>query len=194
MEELPRQSGRPRDETTAPALLEVTRRLINRDGYEQVSISTIIKEAGVSRQSLYRRWPTKADLVLDAFFQACPPDILEEVGEDTSETMASLLQRFLTSIFLRISNDGTSLPNLIASAQNDPHFRPTFIEKFVLPRQEMVTRLLACAVERGELPADSDVDTLTMMINGAFWYRVLNGWTLDATFASKLVRQIFHIA
>src|SRR5947199_331051 len=59
-------SGRPRDAEASPALLEAARRLVLEKGYAATSISDIAAAAGTGRQTLYRRWPGKAQLILDA--------------------------------------------------------------------------------------------------------------------------------
>ena len=53
--------GRPRDPRTHDAIMTATRHLLTRDGYDQVSMDAIAKEAGVSRPTVYRRWPSKED-------------------------------------------------------------------------------------------------------------------------------------
>ncbi|WP_153769524.1 TetR/AcrR family transcriptional regulator [Labrenzia sp. CE80] len=191
MTEIPRQAGRPREEATAPALMDAARRLVRTNGYDKVSITQIIKEAGVSRQSLYRRWPTKADLVLEAFFESASQDASDAERRPDHESARQRLLDLLISIFDHIARDGAAMRSLIASAQEDPQFRESFIEKFVLPREEIVTDILQQAVESGELPPHSNVAMLTTMIHGAFWYRMLNDWPLDAAFAKAMVSQIF---
>ncbi|WP_289036025.1 TetR/AcrR family transcriptional regulator [uncultured Roseibium sp.] len=191
MTEIPRQAGRPREEATAPALMDAARRLVRTNGYDKVSITQIIKEAGVSRQSLYRRWPTKADLVLEAFFESASQDASDAERHLDHGSARQRLLDLLISIFDHIARDGAAMRSLIASAQEDPQFRESFIEKFVLPREEIVTGILLQAVESGELPPHSNVAMLTAMIHGAFWYRMLNDWPLDTAFAKAMVSQIF---
>ena len=140
--------GRPRDETSAPAIKAAARRLVTEKGYENVSISEIVRVAGVARQTLYRRWSSKADLVLEAFFET-------------------------------------------AGAQSDPEFCETFKEKFVFPREQMVRQILNKACSERELPPSADIDTVTAMIHGAFWYRLLTNQPLDRPFAAALVSSVF---
>ncbi|WP_268747389.1 TetR-like C-terminal domain-containing protein [Sulfitobacter pontiacus] len=65
------------------------------------------------------------------------------------------------------------------------------LANFVLPREEMVTALLRRAQDRGELSPGRNVETLLALIHGAFWYRLLNRWVLDAGFAREIVAETF---
>jgi AcrR family transcriptional regulator len=173
--------GRPRDDAAGPALLSAARRLVTERGYQRVSVQNLLDEAGVGRQTLYRRWPSKAELVLDAFL-----DSAGRIPVVTDGPIGDVLGRFLTHLFTNLLEDGAALRSLMASAQEDPKFLENFRERFLLPRARIVKSLLEQAVERGELAEDFDVDTASDMIHGAFWYRMLLGEALDASFAKKL--------
>ncbi|NVB42929.1 TetR/AcrR family transcriptional regulator [Pseudenhygromyxa sp. WMMC2535] len=181
-----RSPGRPRDESAAPALKAAARRLVNARGYPKVSVSELIREAGVSRQSLYRRWPTKADLVLEAFLEVAP----SPEPEDEVDSRAALLT-LLEAIFDHLAQDGAAIRSLIASAQEDPQFLATFREGFLIPREAFITRVLERAKAEGALPQTADLEILLTMVSGAFWYRLLNGQALDRAFARGLVAGVF---
>lgn len=183
--------GRPKSEAASTALKEAALQLVRENGYSNVSISQIIAMAGVSRQTLYARWPTKAELVLDAFLELAharttPPDLAGDTPRD------KLLADFLGEIFDHINEDGDSLRSLIAAAQADPGFRDVFWSRFVSPRAEIVRRLLADAQLRGELDASRDIDLLSSFIHGAFWYRLLNGRPLGNELTTAIVDEIFR--
>lgn len=187
MNEDVKSAGRPRDDDAGPALKDAARRLVREHGYGAVSIGQIIAEAGVSRQTLYRRWDSKADLVLEAFFDVAgsPPDLA------AGEPVRPVLEVFLIRIFRHLARDGGAMRNLIASAQSDPTFMTTFREKFILPRERMVSDLLLRAVADGQLPASMDVATATQMLHGGFWYRMLNDQPLSDAFAGQMVATIW---
>lgn len=175
-------AGRPRDEAAGPALKQAARRLVTLHGYENVSIGAILAEAGVSRQTLYRRWPTKADLVLDAFVEAAGA-----VPDADALPLRAALRAILGEIFAHLNVEGAAIRSLIGSAQSDPDFRKAFREKFVLPRERMMLEILERARGRGELPPDTDIACLSAMLHGAFWYRLLNDEPLDDDFLERLV-------
>ena len=80
--------GRPRDPRTQRDIMGAARRLLARDGYDQVTVDAIAREAGVSRPTVYRRWPSKAHVVFDAAFGQ-PPDatLVEKSGDFESDLL-----------------------------------------------------------------------------------------------------------
>ncbi|NKF21083.1 TetR/AcrR family transcriptional regulator [Solimonas marina] len=164
-------------------MLDAARSLVIEHGYEAVSTQMIADTAGVARQTLYRRWPGKAELVLDAFLQSVMQD--EAVGDQPFEEE---LRRFLQHLFRNLRRDGGAIRSLIASAQRDAAFLETFRTRFALRRAEIVKAILRRAVASGELPAEADIETATTMFHGAFWYRLLLGQPLDDVFIERLLR------
>ena len=69
MQQEDRTSGRPRDVSADAALKSAALGLVRARGYGKVSIAAIVAAAGVARQTLYNRWSSKAELVLDAVFE-----------------------------------------------------------------------------------------------------------------------------
>ncbi|MGJ8547178.1 MAG: TetR/AcrR family transcriptional regulator [Sulfitobacter sp.] len=189
-QQLPKPAGRPRDAGAADAIRAATLRLVRENGYGRVSISAIASAAGVARQTLYNRWNTKADLVLDALFEetgryAAAP------GDDPAQSCAAQLEMFLAQVFEHLTQDAGPLRALIAAAQEDPEFRQVFRDRFVQPREAMVTDLLRRAQTRGEIAPQRDLDMVSGFVHGAFWYALLNGKPLDAAFARRITAEIF---
>ncbi|SDG48901.1 TetR-like C-terminal domain-containing protein [Alloyangia pacifica] len=185
-----KQGGRPVDAAAGRSLKLAALQLVRERGYAKVSIAAIASAAGVARQTLYNRWNTKADLVLDAVF--------EETGRfstippaDTGETCAAQLEAFLVEVFDHLAVDGDPLRALIAAAQEDTAFRTAFRERFVLPREQIVTDLLRRAQARGELGKTRDPEMLSAFVHGAFWYRLLNGQPVDAALARAITAEVF---
>jgi AcrR family transcriptional regulator len=180
-----RSPGRPRDDAAAPALLEAARRLVNRDGYEAVSIAEIAAEAGVARQTLYRRWPSKADLVLETFlFNAGPPP------SDLDGPLQVVLERFLCTVFQYLEHDGRAIRSLIASAQSDAQFLQSLRQRFILPREQIVRDLLVQAVASGEVSAEADLALAVDVFHGTFWYHLLMSNPLNGELAARLAHFI----
>lgn len=180
-----RALGRPRDGDAGPALLDAARRLVLERGYDEVSVGMIASEAGVGRQTLYRRWPSKAELVLDAFFQSASR--MDIVSEGTTQ---EALQGFLESLFQNLSADGPAIRHLIASAQSDLQFLSVFKERFVRPRAAVAMEILKRGVTSFELSTNADLDVAIDALHGSFWYRLLQDEPLDNLFAERLSRFI----
>lgn len=184
----PRLPGRPRDDAAGPALLAAARRLVIAHGYEGVSIQMIAAEAQVGRQTLYRRWQGKADLVLEAFLESAQKaELVHEEG-----TSAATLERFFQQVFDNLRTDGPAIRSLIASAQSDPAFMEIFKERFVHPRAEIARTIIRLGITRGEISDDADIETAVKMLHGAFWYPMLLGELPDHTLARHTIHLLFQ--
>lgn len=175
--------GRPRDEAATPTLLAVTRALVLERGYEAVTVADIAAAAGTGRQTLYRRWQGKADLVLDAFTAHARAEV--DAGEGAA---GASVRDFLHRTFRALDATGPALRGLMAHAQRDPAFRRRLLTRFVEPRRAVLRGVLARAREEGELAAGTDLDTAVAALYGALWYRLLLDEPLDAAYATALAR------
>jgi AcrR family transcriptional regulator len=183
--------GRPVNAKAGADLKVAALRLIREKGYENVSIAAIATEAGVARQTLYNRWNTKADLVLEAVFEATRSYAADPV-RDAAKTCRQLLEEFLTNVFAHLNVDGDILRALIAAAQQDATFQNALYTRFVQPREQMITTLLSEARDRAELSPDCDPEMVSTFIHGAFWYRLLNRKALDAKLAKDITSEVFN--
>tara|TARA_R110002124_G_scaffold233406_1_gene398705 strand:+ start:71561 stop:72139 length:579 start_codon:yes stop_codon:yes gene_type:complete len=186
-----RNAGRPRNPETADKIKSVTLRLMRAQGYEAVSIASIISEAGIAKQTIYNRWSTKADLVLDAIFEETARYASSPHNENDN-TSSEQLYDFLLAVFEHLKQDSPIICALIASAQDDEAFQQSFINRFVKPRELLVEKILRRAQSRGEISDGRDVQTLLFLIHGAFWYPLLNGMKPDQILARNIVDEIFR--
>ena len=173
-----RGPGRPRSDQAGPALLAAARELVTRHGYEAVSIGDIARAAGTGRQTIYRRWPGKAELVLDAFTEHAVS--LVDTGSPTADgpTGAAgvagtdgpeVVREFLERTFAALAETGPALRSLMAQAQHDPAFCAEFRERFIGPRREALRGVLARAQERGLVRAGVDLDAAVAALYGGLW-------------------------
>ena len=133
-------------------MLAATRDAVERHGYTATTVDQIAAAAGVSKGSIYRRWPTKGVLVYDACIAS--PDVLGEVI-DSGDIRADLLA------IARITAGGYSTrrhrrrPQVLAEAANDPALREMLRTRFFEPRSDAIVRRVELAIERGEAPPGS---------------------------------------
>ena len=185
---LPRGVGRPRSESTHQAILTAAVDLLEQETYQSISINRIAEKAGVSKQTIYRWWDAKADLVLEAytrrvFKRGAPP----EPSADAFAELRALLEAFFAT--LAEPRVAKGLRSLIAEAQFDPAFRAKFFSVFVSTRRALMRQALEHGMALGHVRPDADLDLVLDVVYGAFWYRLLSGTTapLDAAFAHALV-------
>lgn len=183
-----RAPGRPRSESTQSAIMDATLDLVGSESYPDVTIEKIATRAKVGKQSIYRWWQTKADLVLDAFtlhsLKGMPPVI------QTADAFADLehdISRFFA--FMGDPLIAKGLRSLIAEAQHDEEFRRRMYEQVHRVRCEALRRAFRHGIALGQFRQDVDFDALAHVIHGTFWYRFLSGtvFKADPEYARNIV-------
>jgi AcrR family transcriptional regulator len=144
-----------------------------------MSIEGIARHAGVGKQTVYRWWPSLAEVALEA--------LVEEAGEKcpvpNTGHLENDLKAFLRGAFQTITQrSGPLLRCLMVEAQKNAEFRTKFREQFVRSRQEVLAALLS----HHETPAEQTL-LIVDMVFGALWYRLLVGHRpLDDKLAEQL--------
>ncbi len=165
-----------RNERSHRAILEACMSLIAELGYDNVSIEAIARRACVGKQTIYRWWPSKGAVVLEAATQC-----LDSVGAfpDTGDIIADLRTQ-LTAILEVIDTTGfgPAYRGLIAAGQSDPDLLGDLHRQIIEPNIEAFTTRITLAQERGEIRADADVQTLRDVLYGYVEYRLLHAMPL----------------
>jgi AcrR family transcriptional regulator len=177
-------TGRRRNDAARRAILDATAELLNRAGGSAVTIADIAAAAGVSKQTIYRWWPSKGAVLLETMTEwarSTAPD------RDTGAVREDL-RIFLTATFTAAagSSAGSLLRAVLAEAQTDAA-TADLLAAFTTDRHAILYRILERGRERGELPADADLDLLADQAFGLLWYRLAVARTpLDAQVAARL--------
>jgi AcrR family transcriptional regulator len=179
--------GRPRSEKARESILTAAADLLLTRGLGAVSMDAVAERAGVSKATIYRWWPTKEMLALDALHQewatSRPP--VSETGSLRADLL-SLLRPWVRTIGERPY--GRVIAALVIEAQTNPAFAEQYREGFVEPRRAQARLLVRRAIERGELPATTDVELALDLLYGPVYHRLLHGHApLDEPFLQDLV-------
>jgi AcrR family transcriptional regulator len=182
--------GRPRSERSRQAIMQAASELVLERDLSAISMDAIAERAGASKATIYRWWPSKELLVVDA--------VLSEWATATSEPPETgALVSDLRSLIVPWARElvskpyGRVLASLLASAQADPEFAREYRAHFVGPRREQGHRIFERAIERGEIPAETDVDAALDLLYGPFYHRLLHGHAeIDAPFARTIVAYV----
>lgn len=156
-----RGPGRPRDPKRGRAIRQATLDLLSEEGYAGLTMVDVAERAGVSKTTIYRRWPTKAEMVLAAIAEEVEPDPIE----DTDDPLADL-RRLMIRFYRRVLGqlDGLA-PIAPAELLKEAEVVEPFNRHFVHPMRQRALELVERAVEQGQLRADLQpaqlVDTLT---------------------------------
>jgi len=165
--------GRPRSQEADRAILAAALDLLASRGLAAMSMEEVAARAGVGKATIYRRWPSKGLLALDAFvasFQA------EQSLPDTG-TLRGDLVAALTGWVRAVTRTpmGPMLTGLIAEAQHDPSLRAAWRERVLEPLRSQHRVMLDRAIARGEIPATVDREVVLDLFFGAAQHRLLLG-------------------
>jgi AcrR family transcriptional regulator len=164
-----RRPGRPRDARADEVILEAAAKVLAECGPGGFTVDAVAGKAGVGKATIYRRWPSRSDLMLETAKQAgmgiTDPDT-GSVRDDMVHVLSMLAAKLTGSVAGRL------MPALIAEASVNPEMSRT-LAVFVDERRRMSASIVRRAVARGELPDDTDVDRVVDMGAGPIFYRTL---------------------
>lgn len=185
-----RPDERRRRERPRRAILRSASRLFHRHGLRRLTIEAIAADAGVGKATIYRWWPSKAALVLDAIHDQVGPEIaFPDTGsarQDLRRQIASLLEIFTST------KTGKAYVALVAESQHDPALAEAIRERLIAGRRAATREVLERGIARGELRADLDIDIALDALYGALYYRLLvSHEPLEPDHADALIAHLF---
>ncbi|NYD37572.1 TetR/AcrR family transcriptional regulator [Actinomycetospora corticicola] len=188
--------GRPRDPALDEAIIRATRRRLVLDGYSKMALGDIASDAGVSRPTLYRRWPGKFELVVDALdwgfraqLDSYPP--LDLAALPPREAFAEAVRRVDPCY---VNPDAIILQGGFMGEQpRAPELLQILRERAVEPRLALLVDVLRGLQERGHVRADLDADALTTMCFGSFFGAFLRGDPGGAPFAERVTATVWPL-
>lgn len=156
-----------RTETIMRATLDLAREV----GYTKLSIEGVAARAGAGKHTVYRRWPSKGLLFLDALLTYNEP-VLDY--SDSGDIMVDLRQQTHAAVDL-LGNPpwGPLYQALLGEAQHDPAVAAALNERFIRPQAERVATRLRTAQERGQISADFDLDLGMSILSGPMYFRFM---------------------
>src|ERR1019366_7888033 len=180
-----RPPGRPRSEESRQSILRSTLKLLKQDGgFPELSIEAIAADANVGKTTVYRWWPTKAALVADAFSASADEELRFPNTGSVQKDMSLQMRRLIR--ILR-SKRGKVVAALIAGGQSDPELIESVRERFLWPRRKQAYQTLQRGIDRGELPAGSDLDLVLDSLYGPIYMHVrIRHDKLDESFADEI--------
>jgi AcrR family transcriptional regulator len=189
MPPVPVPRGRPRSEKARRAVLDAAAGLLLERGLPAVSMDAVAERAGVSKATIYRWWPTKETLALDALYTewaAAAPD-----PRDTGSLRGDLLALLRPWAKLVGSRPyARVIAALVAEARTDPLFAAEYQQRVVEPRRDQGREILRRAIDRGEIPAETNTEVALDLIYGPLYHRLLHG---HAPLTDKFVKDVIDI-
>jgi AcrR family transcriptional regulator len=162
-------AGRPRRPGVEDAVFQAMLGLLASRGYREISVETLAERAGVSRTTIYRRWPSKAAIVAAAVSSLYLDRVeVPNIGS-LSEDLVALLSE---SYRLMADGDGRVLERLVRESGQNPELVDV-VRSILHARRRLYATLLNRAIARGELPPEMDQELLLDLLLGPLWFRLL---------------------
>ena len=180
--------GRPRSKEADSAILRAATALLAERGLGGMSIEEVAARAGVGKATIYRRWPSRGALALDAF-------LAEFLGQQPTPDTGTLRGDLLAALRAWVrsvtqTSAGPMLAGLIAEAQQDAGLAAAWRDRVVEPIRAQHAVMIDRAIARGEIPARTDKDVVLDMLYGPAYHRLLHG---HRPLTEKFARQVVDL-
>jgi AcrR family transcriptional regulator len=175
-----------RSEQARTAVLHAVDDLLVEHGFAGLTIEKIAAKAGVAKQTIYRWWPSKVDILLDAF----GPDQARDLTPADLGSLAADLRAHLAAVasFLTTSDAGAVYRALVGQAQHDPDLATRLRDTHIADQHARDRLPFERAVARGELSSTVDIDAAVERLIAVINYRVLvTGQSVGRDFTDALV-------
>lgn len=183
--------GRPRDARADRAILRATLELIAERGVHEFRTDDVAARAEVGKGAIYRRYPSKDELVMAAVGTLVTEEI---VVPDTGSTRADLLALMREAVALySASLPGRLMPNLVSGMAQRPELARAVREGFLAPRRAALAEVVGRGIERGDLRPDLDLELVLDVLGGPLFYRLLiTGGRIDEHLAEGVAELILR--
>jgi AcrR family transcriptional regulator len=186
-----RPTGRPRDPRADQEILRATIELIGELGVDEFRTDDVAARAGVGKGAIYRRYPSKDDLVTAAVGLLVNQEI---VVPDTGSTRGDLLALMHEAVRLYSGSvPGRMMPSLVGAMAKRPELARVVRDGFLAGRRSALTEVLRRGVERGDLRRDVDLELALDVLGGPLFYRLLiTGGPIDSQLAEGVTELILR--
>ncbi|WP_433579894.1 TetR/AcrR family transcriptional regulator [Nocardia brasiliensis] len=182
------RSGNQRDEAARLAVLHAADDLLVEHGFAALTVEAIARRAGVAKQTIYRWWPSKVEILLDTLIEDSAKHFPVPVDKPTAAGIRAYLRDFAR--FVARDPAGKVLLALLAQAQHDPGTAERVQARYLGPRRVAERDLLARAVDAGEIAPVLGVDAVLDALVGPLVYRAMTGASIPRELVDTLVDRL----
>ena len=165
--------GRKRDHTRDPEILDAALDVLAETGYDGMTIDMVAARAKAGKATLYRRWASKSELVLDAVACMKSTDVDLASPPDTGTLRGDLVALVKTPTIRESERKLKVMAGIVSMIARDPELASAAQEALVEPRAAANRIIFLRAIDRGEIPADVDIDRLCLIGPAMVAYRTL---------------------
>ena len=186
----PKARGRQRSSESEEAILKATLQLLKEKPLRDITVDAIARKAGVGKMTIYKWWPSKAYVALDAFRKKMNRVVAMPDTGDTERDLAELLYSIMS---FYISPTGRIFSQFLAESQSDPEFAALFREHFLKPRRESAGAFLDRAMKQGVIDRTLNREILLDLIFGPMVFRLMAGHApLNRAESDAMISTLLH--
>lgn len=172
--EVPRRPGRPRSERARRAILDAARRTLQEGEVGAVTTRKLCDEAKVSPATVYRWWPNKEAVILEAFLEIAEAELKAEPSVGNS-AIDRLRDHVRSGAAFLCSSKGRMIADVVTEGLRRPAVREPLLERFYKPRRKLAYKIIQEAIRSGEVKPATDPDLLIDAIYGPIYLRLFVG-------------------
>ena len=185
----PKARGRHRSLEAEAAILKATLHLLVRQPLRKVTTDAIARRAGVSKATIYKWWPNKSMVALDAYLAGMSEQV---PTPDTGSAELDFTLQLKSVVAFYTSPLGRIFGQFLAEGQSDPKFLALFRERFLSVRRDAARVMWQRGLDRGEIRAGIDSEMVLDLVYGPLVFRLLAGHgPLDDHEAETIVAVVF---
>lgn len=177
--------GRPRDASRDAALRTAAMEVLAEVGYRALTMDAVAARARAGKATIYRRWESKLDLVIDT----CTQLVQRNIPEPDSGSVDGDLREFLSAFASLLTGPaGKAAQALVGELPHEPELAAAFRASFLLPQRDVLRHIIERGIERGEIRTEAPLDTVVELAGAALIYRLMiSGEQLDTRFVERLL-------
>lgn len=177
------KAGRPRSEESRRAILDATRRLLTHIPISKISIEAIAKKAGVGKTTIYRWWPNKQSVVMEAVFSQPAFQNMIPQATDPMEGVRSQVEKLVRQLN---GKNGRIVAEIVGECQGDIETLKLLVKNFFQDRYNVLAFYLQRGKADGVFKANLDLEVAIDLILGPIIFRLMSGQNVDDAFAKKI--------
>jgi AcrR family transcriptional regulator len=184
-----RPPGTPRSPECHEAILHAALTLLEEVGFAALTMEGIAARAECGKTTIYRRWPNKASVVMDAFLASTTPEV---EFRDTGSVREDFRRQLRSVVRVLTGPRGRLISALIASGQMDAELGEAYLARWQTIQRTEARQALERGIARGELSKEADLELMLDALYGPLYYRLLiKHAPLTQSYADALVELVF---
>lgn len=177
------KSGRPRSESSRRSILDATRRLLTHTSVQKLSIEAIARKAGVGKTTIYRWWPSKSAVVMEAIFSQPAFHNIMPTPRNAVEGVRGQIEKLARQLN---GKNGRMVAEIIGESQPDAEALKLFVSAFLQDRYNTLNSYIEGGKQTGEFDESIDTDSAIDVILGPIFFRLISGQELDDAFVTDM--------